>query len=109
MAEYTSVSANEFDQKLKADAGKPQITTVPLQILYDIAEVREYGIKKYGDENSWRDVFIRRYIDALLRHAIEFIREPNGVDEESGIEHYKHMACNMAFICEIIGGRSLIK
>ena len=23
-------------------------------------------------------------------------------DAESGIEHYKHMACNMAFICELM-------
>lgn len=26
------------------------------------------------------------------------------VDTESGIPHYKHMACNMAFICEMLGG-----
>lgn len=35
-----------YDQAAKADAGKPQLTLVPPQILYDVAEVREYGIKK---------------------------------------------------------------
>lgn len=29
------------------------------------------------------------------------MQDPSGKDEESGIEHYKHMACNLAFICEM--------
>ena len=36
-------------QQAKADRGKPQLTLVPRQILFDIARVREYGTKKYGD------------------------------------------------------------
>lgn len=28
------------------------------------------------------------------------------VDEESGIEHLAHLACNIAFLCELEGGRS---
>ena len=35
------------NQTAKADAGKPKLTLVPRQIIYDIAEVREYGNKKY--------------------------------------------------------------
>lgn len=30
-----------------------------------------------------------------------YLADPKGVDEESGIEHYKHLACNLAFICEM--------
>lgn len=92
------------DQSAKADAGKLQISLVPTQIVKDIAEVRMYGNRKYGDSENWKSVEVRRYIDALLRHTLEFVRDLNSVDAESGIAHYKHMACNMAFICEMMGG-----
>ena len=89
------------DQTAKADAGKLQITLVPTRIIEDIAEVRMYGNKKYHDPNNWKQVEIERYRDALCRHLLAYIRDPNSVDEESGIPHYKHMATNMAFICEM--------
>lgn len=89
------------DQSIKSDAGKPQLTLVPQQILYDIAEVREYGVNKYGKSESWKDVEIQRYRDAAFRHFLAYLREPNGTDEESGIEHLKHLACNVAFLCEL--------
>ena len=90
------------NQTAKADAGKPDLTLVPPQIIWDIAEVREYGNKKYGDPENWRTVARRRYDAALYRHMLAYLVDPDGADEESGIEHYKHMACNMAFICELM-------
>lgn len=97
------------DQMAKADAGKLQLSLVPTQIVKDIAEVRMYGNKKYGDTDNWKTVEVRRYVDALLRHTLEFVRDLNSVDAESGIAHYKHMACNMAFICEMMAGNVLQK
>lgn len=92
------------DQTIKADAGKPQLRLVPFQICNDIAVVREYGNKKYSDPESWRRVKPERYIDALLRHVHAFAEDPQSVDQESGIEHYKHAACNLAFLCEMLKG-----
>ena len=91
------------NQTAKADAGKLQITLVPTQIIKDIAEVRMYGNAKYHDPNNWKQVEVQRYRDALCRHLLEYIKDPKSVDAESGIPHYKHMACNMAFICEMEG------
>lgn len=88
-------------QLAKADAGKPRISLVPTQIIRDIAAVREYGNAKYGDPNNWRNVEEQRYIDALLRHTLAFMDEPNGVDAESGLPHLSHIACNVAFLCEM--------
>ena len=85
----------------KDTKGKAKISLVPMQILTDVAEVREYGVKKYGSVDSYKEVPIEDYRDALLRHIIEYIKDPSGVDSESGIKHYKHIACNMAFICEM--------
>lgn len=89
-------------QEAKADAGKLEIDLVPSQIIKDIAQVRMYGNEKYGDPDNWKSVEMRRYVNALLRHTLAFKDDPQAVDEESGIEHYKHMACNMAFICEMM-------
>ena len=90
------------NQEIKADAGKRQIHLVPPQIINDIAQVREYGVEKYGASGSWRDVEIVRYIDALGRHYLEMLKDPLSKDAESGIEHYKHAACNIAFLCELL-------
>lgn len=97
----TNIDAHTTDQTAKADAGKLQLTLVPTQIIKDIAEVRMYGNRKYGDPDNWKQVGIERYKDALMRHLIAYLEDPQGVDEESGIPHYKHLACNMAFICEM--------
>lgn len=90
------------DQTAKADAGKLRPSLVPSQIIWDIAQVRAYGNEKYGDPDNWKTVEFQRYVDALYRHFLEFLDDPHSVDNESGIEHYKHMACNMAFICHMM-------
>lgn len=91
-----------MNQDAKRDAGKPRLSLVPMQILWDIAEIREYGNTKYGDSENWKRVEMQRYIDAMFRHMVEFVRDNDSVDEESGLAHYKHMACNMAFICHMM-------
>ena len=93
------------EQTAKADDGKLEIDLVPMQIVKDIAEVRMYGNRKYGDPNNWKKVELRRYINALLRHALAFAESANSIDEESGIPHYKHLACNAAFICHMMAER----
>ena len=94
--------AYNYNQSAKADAGKLQISLVPTQIIKDIAEVRGYGNKKYGDPENWKTVELQRYIDAMLRHTLAFWDDPQSIDEESGLPHYKHAECNWAFISELI-------
>lgn len=89
------------DQSIKADAGKPKLTLVPQQIIFDIAKVREYGLAKYGTSESWKDVDIQRYRDAAYRHFLAYLNDPSGVDAESGLTHLSHLACNIAFLCEL--------
>lgn len=89
------------NQKAKADNGKPKLTIVPRQIIYDIAEVREYGNKKYGDSDNWKTVEVQRYRDAAFRHFMSYLDNPQGADEESGLPHLSHLACNIAFLCEM--------
>lgn len=90
-----------INQAAKADAGKPQLTLVPRQIIFEIARVREYGNRKYGDPDNWKTVEIGRYRDAAFRHFLAYLEDPQGVDEESGLPHLSHLACNIAFLCEL--------
>lgn len=91
-------------QEAKADSGKPKLTMVPRQIIFDIAKVREYGNAKYGDPENWRQVEIQRYRDAAFRHFMAYLDDPQGVDAESGLPHLAHLACNIAFLCEMESG-----
>lgn len=90
-----------YDQKLKKDAGKLRLTLVPRQIIFDVAKIREYGVSKYGDSDSWKKVELERYRDAAFRHFMAYLDDPKGVDEESGLSHLAHLACNIAFLCEL--------
>ena len=91
------------DQTIKADAGKPRLSLVPTEIINQIARVREYGINKYpnGGPNNWKKVELDRYRDAAYRHLLAYIANPKGVDKESGLPHLAHLACNIAFLCEL--------
>lgn len=91
------------DQTIKADAGKPKLSLVPTEIIRQIARVREYGNKKYpeGGPDNWKKVEVERYRDATFRHLLRYIEDPTGVDEESGLPHLSHLACNVAFLCEL--------
>ena len=91
------------DQTIKADNGKPKLSLVPPQIISDIARVREYGNNKYptGGKDNWKKVEPERYKDAAFRHLLKYLEEPGGLDEESGLPHLSHLACNIAFLCEL--------
>lgn len=90
-----------MNQDIKKDGGKLRLTLVPRKIISAIAEVREYGVKKYKDPENWKRVEKQRYKDAAFRHFIAYLDDPNGYDTESGIPHLYHLACNIAFLCEL--------
>lgn len=93
----------EFNQEAKADKGKAQLTLVPRRIIWDIAAIRMYGNQKYGSPDNWKQVEIKRYRDAAFRHFLAYLDDPDAVDEESGLPHLWHLACNISFLCEMEG------
>lgn len=96
-----SLANTTRNQEIKADDGKPQLRLVPTEIINCIAKVREFGNKKYKDSNSWKRVEKYRYIDAMFRHLLKYINDNKSVDSESGLPHLWHLACNVAFLCEM--------
>lgn len=93
---------DESKPTAKADTGKPRISLVPPAVITAIARIREYGVEKYKDPDNWRKVEIGRYHDAFLRHVVACMGDMNAVDEESGLPHLHHAACNLAFMIEIM-------
>ena len=95
----TRVNGISKDQSAKADKGKLELSLVNPELVKAVAEVRMYGTEKYGDSENWRKVEPKRYVDALYRHLLAYI-EGNEVDEESGLSHLAHMACNLSFLLD---------
>lgn len=91
------------DQAAKADAGKLRLTLVPRAIIRAIASIRMYGVQKYPStgEDGWKLVKKERYRDAMYRHMLAYLDDPHGRDKESGLPHLWHLACNVAFLCEL--------
>ena len=92
--------ADRDSQEAKADVGKPRPTLVHTSLIRAVAEVREYGCRKYHDPENWRQVNAQRYRDALYRHWLAYLGGESD-DPESGMPHLWHMACNLDFLIEL--------
>ena len=88
------------DQTAKADEGKTPLTLVPRRIIWDIGEIRKHGKGKYHDPEIWRNIELYRLKDAAFRHFLAYLDDPQGLDQDSGLPHLWHLACNIAFLCE---------
>lgn len=83
----------------KMDLGKPMYRLIPFHLFEGLARIREYGVNKYGAEDSWKDVpdARKRYTDALLRHIFAWLAGEK-FDKESGLRHIDHALCNLMFL-----------
>lgn len=66
-----------------------------------VAAVRAFGIEKYHSVESWKSISAERYRDALCRHWLEYIDNPEKKDDESGLPHLWHVGCNVMFLIEL--------
>lgn len=84
---------------LKFDSDKPDMSQLPLKDLELLAQVLEYGARKYSRDN-WKKGGghdPNRLIAACLRHLAAF-QEGEYTDPESGLSHIAHACCNLVFI-----------
>ena len=98
---YTYDKALFCTDGFKHDGGNVRCDLVPAEIIEAVGAVRTYGVKKYGKEYSYRQVEPKRYRAALMRHICSWLKNPYGKDEESGLPHLWHIACNVAFLLEL--------
>lgn len=82
---------------IKHDDGKPPVGLVPHDAILAIAEVLDFGAKKYTSWN-WAGGFEwSRLIDAAYRHLGKW-KEGEDTDPESGLSHLSHALCCLVFL-----------
>lgn len=90
-------------ENAKEYTGKLNYCLVPRKLLTAVARIREYGNRKYekGGPDNWKKVEPERWREAAFRHFLAYLDDPTGLDAESGLPHLWHLACNIAFLCEL--------
>lgn len=89
-----------MDKHLKYDEDKPRMALVPPSLMVEVAKVLTFGAKKYTADNWRKMTDVESTISAIDRHFCAWkAGEEN--DQESGLSHLSHMACNIAFLIEL--------
>ncbi len=102
---------NGMNQTAKADSGKPKLSLVPMQIVYEIEKIRRYGNAKYpgGGADNWKRVEPERHFEAFLRHVVKaWDGDHMQIDPESGFLHLAHAACDLAFFLALMAEKGEI-
>jgi uncharacterized HAD superfamily protein len=88
----------------KKDEGKPRMDLLDPEFLVDVAKVLTMGSGKYDQsqkvyQNNWRQGGMRwgQVYAAAQRHMNAFWSGEE-IDDESGLPHVAHAACNMMFL-----------
>lgn len=89
------------NEALKYDSGKPGMDLLPVEAKKAIAEVFDFGAKKYARHN-WRNGFnYSRLIAACERHLDAF-NDGEDLDPESGKSHLAHAGCCLMMLLESV-------
>lgn len=83
---------------LKYDKGKPRVDLIEPEFILGIAEALAFGASKY-EADSWKTVNKGpdRYYAAAMRHILAY-RKGEAIDQETGLSHLYHAACNLMFL-----------
>lgn len=76
----------------KYDNGKPPISLVVSEAIWEEARVMGFGEKKYGTWNWTKGLSILRLLSAAMRHILQFLMGEDN-DKETGIIHLAHARC----------------
>jgi hypothetical protein len=92
------------DYTIKHDQGKLDVTLVPSEAVRAIARVMAFGLAKGYKRDSWKTVEAHRYRAAMYRHLLDYLDDPEHIDEESGLPTIEHILCNAAFLSVLDNG-----
>ena len=87
------------DGGVKFDKGKANLSLLPKDSLWEIAQVLEFGAVKYSPYN-WRKGFdYSRLVSAAMRHITQF-NDGQDKDAETDLSHLAHAICCLMFLLE---------
>ena len=88
------------EKAMRFNAGKPQLSFIPMELMEDCARVFQYGAQKYDRDNWKKGDHATSLLDSLLRHVAAF-QQGEYIDEESGLPHLGHIMCNVIFLTHV--------
>lgn len=88
-----SMDGQALKSGVKKDEGKARMDLLPMDALLEVAKVLTFGATKYGDRNWEQGIAEGRIRAAKLRHHAQDALG-NRLDEETGLAHKAHEACN---------------
>lgn len=98
------------NQSNKADGGKSNPLLLEEDMVHALEAVNrvlDYGAEKY-ERAGWKKVELERYIAAMLRHQRAWLKGEL-IDDESGLPHIAHIACNALFLLQMYADVQLAK
>ena len=81
----------------KHDAGKPEISLIPVEAIEGCAKALTFGANKYGKHNFSDGIEHTRLINSLLRHTMAILRNEDN-DPESNLDHVDHILANASML-----------
>lgn len=97
MTQVGDINSSEKGSGARYNAGKPDLSLIPLCTLEDEARVWEYGAKKYAKNNWMKGMNWDIPQACALRHLAAFQRGED-TDPESGLPHIAHAMCNLRML-----------
>ena len=91
------INSTEKGSGARYNAGKPDLSLIPLCTLEDEARVWEYGAKKYARGNWQKGMSWNAVLSCALRHLSKF-QAGEDLDAETGLPHLAHAACNIRML-----------
>jgi hypothetical protein len=86
---------------IKYDTGKPDMTDIPLEAMWEMGRAFTYGQKKYGKNNYRNGMKVSRQLAAAVRHIYQHLSGET-IDPESGVTHLGHALASIAMACYTI-------
>lgn len=74
----------------KHDSGKPRISLIPKEALFETANAFGFGAEKYGTHNFKGGIKMSRLLDAALRHIVKYADGEDMDDENPNTTHLGH-------------------
>lgn len=95
--QYCRVVDDRPASGIKHDSGKPDMSLLPADVLWEVAEVLTHGAKVYGKYNWTKGFDYTRLQAAVLRHINQWSR---GIekDADSGKSHLTHALCGLMML-----------
>lgn len=82
----------------KNDNGKPDLTDIPKEAMWEMGKAFTYGQKKYGKNNFRLGMNVSRQVAAAIRHLYQHL-DGETVDVESGVTHLGHALASISMAC----------